>query len=327
MAVDNVKPLTGPELFALPLAGDWNKSAVKQISDGVMAGVATELSLADLNWVSRLSDALLIRGSLVIVDREVAPGAVLYVERLMSAESAATVEIAYTLRTSKHVTTLRRWTKGPSIVVVETYPDPPQFANVEECREWVEAATAIDTQTISAEGVLIVDNGRGILVPAAATLRRIAALSDMLAETIGPDALLWFVDNYAADIGQLNAAARTGGHFGTIPDGSKFHHMYDSSFSNDIFTQLDMLIPAFKTTVSNFTIVPGESGIARFIGLLGYMNVVRHTQAIIAHVMDEYGIVITWDNLIFSALRGEIEQQPTGGVNPSGLPGPKTEGQ
>jgi hypothetical protein len=327
MASDNKKPLTGPELFALPIAGDWNKSAVKQISDGVMAGVATELSLDDLNWVSRLSDALLIRGSLVIVDREVSPGAVLYVERLRDVESSASREIAYTVRTSRHVTTLRRWLKGPTTVIVETYPDPPEFKSLEECREWVEAATAVDSVTISAAGVMFIDNRRGILVPAAATLKRLAELSDMLSETIGPDALLWFVDNYAADIRQLNSAARTGGHFGTIPDGSKFHHMYDSGFSNDIFKQMEMLIPAYKTTVSNFTIVPGESGIARFIGLLGYMNVVRHTQAIIAHVMSEYGIIITWDNLIFSALRGEIEQQPTGGVNPSGLPGPKTEGQ
>ena len=40
---------TGQELYDLAIAGDYNKSVVKQLSDGVLAGLKTDLELKDFN--------------------------------------------------------------------------------------------------------------------------------------------------------------------------------------------------------------------------------------------------------------------------------------
>jgi len=305
--------VTGQALYNLPIPGDWNKGAVKQINDGVLAGIATtDLSLANYNWTNRLSLALLIEGSLVILDKHVTPGVVLFIDE------TELLTTGYQLVKLKTGSVLKVWEMGAKETTVSTYASPPASATLDELQAWIkDAKQPKEPDTFTSAGVVMVDNGRGILVPGEATLNRIKELSDLLAEALGPDALQWLVTNYAADISAFNTKAKAGGKFGTAPDGTVFIHAYDTGFVNDAFASLDRLVPAFKDVASNFVVVPGESGIARFLGLQGYINKVKHTQAIIVHVFAEYDDKIVFDNVIFKALLGEVQgaAQPTEAQN------------
>lgn len=301
MTSKQTKLMSGWELFRLSIAGDWNKSAVKQIVDGVIAGLTTTLSLKDRNSVLKLTNALTISGSLIIVDRKAVDGTVLFIEPLES------VEVAYHLLNVNGLDTLKVWEKGLGSVVVKSYAVPPDTKTLTAIKAYLKTATLIETVTIpNPEGIVFVENGLGILVPGQASLERLDDLSNLLEKSIGEEALRWFVAGYGADIHQLNAKASGGGAFGEIPDGATFEHMYDSAYTADIFKQMAVLVPAFKEVASNFTVVPGESGIARFMGLQPYMNKVTHTQTILTTVFDEFGLVVEFENIIFAALRTEI---------------------
>jgi len=293
--------ITGRELYLMSIPGDWNKSAVKQLNDGVISGLVTDIGLRDYNFLNKLSTELLIEGSLVLVDRQIAEGQVLYVEEIDE------VEIAYQVFMDKSIRYLKVWIKGPENTQVSVYPCPLSFKRLKELKEELEKSQYLDTYSIPSSSVLIIDNGYGILVPAQGTLDRLAELSKMLSESVSENALRWFVSSYAADIDELNAVYGSKGPFGTIPSGSSFEHMYDSAYTNDIFKQIDVLVPAFKEMTSNFTVIPGESGISRYLGMTGYVNKVTYIQKICVSVFGELGVDISFENVVLDALKRQID--------------------
>jgi len=291
---------TGRELYNLQIAGDINKGAIKQIEDGVLAGLATDVTLDDYNWVNRLTKGLLINGSLIIVDRTIAEGDVLFIE-----EVDETI-IAYQLISDEGASFLKVWERGERTFVT-SYPAPPSCGSLKLVKDHVEKSTELAKPIdLESQDVIFIENGRGILVGAEATLLRLSELMGLLSSSISQKALRWFVTSYTADIHQLNTVQGSVGPYGTIPDGASFQHMYDSAYTNDVFTEVNSLMPAFKDAVSNFVITPGESGISRFVGLQPYINLVTHTQRIVKNVLEQQGITIEWRNVVFEALRLEI---------------------
>lgn len=297
---------TGMELFLIPIAGDWNKSAIKQLNDGVLGGLSevsqNALDLKEYNWLNRLVNSLLINGSLIIVDKTITEGTVLFIEQTDG------LETAYQLAWDGMQHLLKVWEKTETGVTVRTYSAPINFSSLIELKLFLNTATIIKSVDLaSSEGIIFIENGRGVLVPGQATLFRLSELSDLLSKNISEKALRWFVNSYAADVEQLNIVSASSGPFGTIPNGADFKHMYDSAYTNDIFKQMAVLVPAFKEVTSNFIRAEGaESGIARFIGMQGYINKVIHTQKITQFVFDEQDISIEYDNIIFAAVRGEL---------------------
>lgn len=297
------KLVTGWQLYDMHIAGDPQKDAVKQLMDGIMAGIAGEPALPVRNTVKRISRELLIEGSIVVVDGEVAKGVVLFIERTPVGETA------YQLLPDGNA--LKVWRKVGELVLVMTYAKPQSLDSIEDIKRGLKDSTPLTSASVDAKGVTFVDNDRGVLYPGRDTLGRIQELTGLLSNSISDTALRWYVSSLAADVSMLNAAYNGSGPFGTLPDGAKFEHMYDTAYTSDIFKQLDRLLPAFRSLASNFTIVPNESGVARYLGMIGYINMVRNTQAITAGVMLEGGETVSFENVVFSAVSGEIAPTQT----------------
>jgi len=298
------KKVSGQQLYDLDIPGGWNKSAIKQIADGVLAGVE-DIDLQTYNFLTKLTNTLLVTGSIIIVDKKILEGEVIFIE-----EAEASQVALFLPKVPKNTQkTMQVWELFSDKVEVTTYTattDAQKIKNVAELTAVLEKRPVVDTIIIpSTQGIIFIENGKGVLVPAAATLLRLFELSNLLQKAISEDALRWFVTAYGADINGLNDKL-TAGAFGTLPDGATFEHMYDSSYTGDIFRQMEVLVPAFKEQVSNFVITPGESGIARYIGMLAYINIVKHTQKICSFVFEQYSETVEFTNPVFQSIRSEL---------------------
>jgi len=290
----NQENITGLELYALQIPGAFNKIPVMKLSDGVCATLATDLDLDEFNRFAETLLRLLVSGSLIIVDGEILLGEVIHVDRVND------LQIAYQLiTTAQGNSLLKRWERGPVNTTITTYPADTIRRNmpIMELKLALESLTPRgDELVIRSAGVLIVDNGLGILVPVRSTIFRLQELMSVMEETTGEEALTWFITGYVGNINKLTSKTKSGGRFAPLPDGSTIQNASDSSFSDRLFKEVEMLLPLFLEATHNFVTIPGESGIARFLSMMGYVNKVKQLQRLLAYIGKSYGLTLTWDN-------------------------------
>jgi hypothetical protein len=289
---------TGFGVYWTPMVGSFNKIPVNRLQDGVISTLETQLTLDESNRFNNLVFRLLVSGSLIIVDGvddEILPGSVIRVAKFGDTTTA------YQLIESKRGQRfIKRWRRGATETEVDTFAAGGVDLSVENVEEFdAQLKSPTDPQTIKSDGVIIVDNGIGVLLPALATITRLNELMETLQETTGDEALTWFITGWVGDINKLIAKSKSGGRFAGLPDGASLQNAFDDGFSNRIFKEIEMLRPPYLESTSSFVTVPGESGISRFLGMLGYINKIKSTQMFAAHVMEEWGTPVTFDNSLW----------------------------
>ena len=308
------KFVTGEELYNMPIVGQFNRIPVNRLQDGVFSTMTTELGIKEFNKVSLLTFRLLVSGSLIIVDGVILHGSVPFIVEKEEVDAVkpnvggktTTAFQLFDVPTGQRY--IKEWYKTPLSTIVTTYPadslNKHDLSRVDRLIDKLSKLTPLEVITIDSEGIIIIENGEGILLPAMSTINRLDALMGTLEETTGEEALTWFVSNWVGDINKLMSKSKSGGRFAALPDGSILQNASDASFSDRIFKEINMLRPMYLEATYSFAIVPGESGIARYLGLLPYISKVKKTQRIISYVMDIEGFPIAFDNSIWAAELG-----------------------
>jgi len=288
--------ISGEGLYLRQLVGNFNKIPVNRLKDGVTATLVEELPLDEYNKLDRVIHRLLVSGSIIIVDEQILPGEVLFVS-----EQYDTIIAYHAFTNAKGQRFIKKWERGEVDTTVSTYNassiTSQDISRIDILEDKLAKMEPLEEVTIASEGIIIVDNG--ILIPAVDTIDRIAELMDILEETSGDEALTWFISNWVGDINKLMSKTKKGGRFAALPDGAVLQNAFDDGFSNRIFKELDMLRPLYLEVTSSFVIVPGESGIARYLGMLGYINKIKQTQMLSTFIFDKYGISISYDNTMW----------------------------
>jgi hypothetical protein len=294
---------TGEQLYNEQIVGGLNKLPVNRLKDGTLSTLVEDLPIEEFNKLDHLVHRLLVSGSIIVVDDQILHGSVPLV---VSKEFETVAYQVFVSPDNKKF--LKKWIQTESITTVFTYSfnssfiSPNDFLREDVIEYKLKNQPTLDIVEIASDGVIIVENGVGILIPASSTIDRINELMNTLEETTGEEALTWFVTGWVGDISKLIAKTHGGTRFVPVPDGATIQNASDASFSDRVFKEIDMLKPMYLEATYSFVIAPGESGIARYLGMLGYINKLKQTQKLSQFVFNKMGIEISFDNSIFDNL-------------------------